>query len=367
MQRSSLDQPLLLALFLALGIGLVQVYSASYIFAIENHNDGLFYFKKQLIYAVFAGALFLLTYFTPWKWIEKFAVWMWIPLTLLLLATLFSPLAVKVNGASRWLQFPLLRFQPSEILKVFLPIVWAKLFLDYRFEKENWWKDGLKLLFFAFPILLLLKQPDFGTFVICCITILSILFSYGMKWRYILSSGAVVSLLFLGLIWMVPYRRARLMTFFDPWSDASGSGFQVIQSMMSFYSGGLTGVGLGQGQGKLFFLPEAHTDFTLAVLAEETGFIGLLFVICLYAYIIFKSMQISIQAKTKFQQCVAVGLVSCFSFQVFINMGVTMGILPTKGITLPFMSYGGSSLLGVAILFGLLLNIKRNSVHEQKI
>ncbi len=367
MRRSQLDQPLLLALFLALGIGLVQVYSASYIFAIENHNDGLFYFKKQLIYAAISILLFLVIYKIPWQWIERFGKWIWIPLTLLMLATLFSPIGVKVNGAARWLQLPFFRLQPSEILKIFVPIVWASLFLKFKFKKENWWKDALKLLYFIFPIVLLLKQPDFGTFVICGITILSVLFSYGMKWRYIFASSAAASLLFIGLIWAVPYRKARMMTFFDPWSDASGSGFQVIQSMMSFYSGGLTGVGLGQGQGKLFFLPEAHTDFTLAVLAEETGFIGLLFVICLYAYIIFKSMQISIQAKTEFQQCVAVGLVSCFSFQVFINMGVTMGILPTKGITLPFLSYGGSSLLGVAILFGLLLNIKRSSVDAKKV
>jgi cell division protein FtsW len=364
MKQSQLDQPLLVALFLALGIGLVQVYSASYIFAIENHNDGLFYFKRQLIFAVLSVLLFWVVYSTPWKWIEKFAKWAWIPLTLLLLATLYAPNAVKVNGASRWLQLPFFRLQPSEILKVFVPLMWASLFLSYKFVKENWWKDLLKLAIFLFPVFLLLKQPDFGTFFICFVTILSILFAYGMKWRYIFTSSAVASIVFLAMIWMVPYRRARLMTFFDPWSDANGSGFQVIQSMMSFYSGGLTGVGLGQGQGKLFFLPEAHTDFTLAVLAEETGFLGLLVVICLYAYIIFKSMQISIQAKTKFQQCVAVGLVSCFSFQVFINMGVAMGMLPTKGITLPFLSYGGSSLLGVGILFGLLMNIKRNSVHE---
>ncbi|MCB0348426.1 MAG: putative lipid II flippase FtsW [Bdellovibrionales bacterium] len=367
MRRNQLDQPLLLALFLALGIGLVQVYSASYIFAIENHNDGLFYFKKQLLYAGVSALLFLIVYKTPWDWIEKFSKWIWIPLTVLMLATLVSPIAVKVNGASRWLQLPFFRLQPSEILKIFVPLVWASLFLEYKFQKDNWWKDLIKLVYFLLPIVLLLRQPDFGTFVICCITILSILFSYGMKWRYIFASTATAFIFFIGLIWAVPYRRARLMTFFDPWSDASGSGFQVIQSMMSFYSGGVTGVGLGQGQGKLFFLPEAHTDFTLAVLAEETGFIGLLFVICLYAYIIFKSMQISIQAKTKFQQCVAVGLVSCFSFQVFINMGVTMGILPTKGITLPFLSYGGSSLLGVAILFGLLLNIKRSSIDAKKV
>ena len=132
------------------------------------------------------------------------------------------------------------------------------------------------------------------------------------------------------------------MSFLDPWADASGKGFQVIQSMTSFYSGGITGVGLGQGQGKLFFLPEAHTDFTLAVLGEETGFLGVAFVLVVFGYLIFRGMQIAIQTKHKFAQCIVIGLIANFAIQICINVGMTMGLMPTKGITLPFLSYGGS-------------------------
>lgn len=150
------------------------------------------------------------------------------------------------------------------------------------------------------------------------------------------------------------------MTFLDPWSDPANKGFQVIQSLLSFHSGGVTGVGLGQGQGKLFFLPEAHTDFTMAVFGEELGFIGFCLLLVLYGFVVFKTFQISFKAKDTFQKCLALGFALIFSFSVFINMGVALGLLPTKGLTLPFLSYGGSSLLCLCFLFGLVINIENS-------
>tara|TARA_B100001248_G_C27399676_1_gene469104 strand:- start:14869 stop:15966 length:1098 start_codon:yes stop_codon:yes gene_type:complete len=358
MRKYTFDQPLLLSLFFLLGVGIVQVYSASYIYAIENLGDGLYFFKKQVIFALISILVFFVVWKTPWKVFSKGILLIWLATTVLIAMTLYSPFALSVNGAYRWLDLGAFRFQPAELLKVFIPILWAKYFLDLKWGETNKWHFIARAALLIAPFMLLLLQPDFGTFVICNIIVFGILFSFGLSWRYVFGLALAASGIFISLIMISPYRKARLMAFLDPWSDASGSGFQVIQSMMSFYSGGFTGVGLGQGQGKLFFLPEAHTDFTLAVLAEETGFVGVAIIIFLFTYVIFRSMQIVIQTKDTFQRCVATGLTIGFAIQVFINMGVSMGLLPTKGVTLPFISYGGSSLITTAILFGLLFNIR---------
>ncbi|MCB0419766.1 MAG: FtsW/RodA/SpoVE family cell cycle protein, partial [Bdellovibrionales bacterium] len=160
-----------------------------------------------------------------------------------------------------------------------------------------------------------------------------------------------------------PYREARIRAFLDPWSDPAQKGFQVIQSMLAFSSGGLWGEGLGQGQGKLFFLPEAHTDFILAVFGEEMGFVGIAFVLTLYGFVVFKGFQFSVRLEDKFAQSVALGLTMTLGLSIFVNMGVVMGLLPTKGLTLPLMSYGGSSLLSTCFACGILLNLGKEGVR----
>jgi cell division protein FtsW len=189
-----------------------------------------------------------------------------------------------------------------------------------------------------------------------------ILFCFGLNWK-ILATGILASIpVFYLMVMRVPYRRARVMAFLDPWSDPENSGFQAIQSMLSMRSGGLWGVGLGQGQGKLFFLPEAHTDFTLAVFGEELGFIGMSILLILYAFILIRCLQVALSVHTKFLRITVIGLTSIFWLSVMINAGVVMGLLPTKGLTLPFLSYGGSSLVMMGLLFGVILNIE---AHQQ--
>jgi cell division protein FtsW len=209
------------------------------------------------------------------------------------------------------------------------------------------------------PLFLVLRQPDFGTFFICCAVFIGVLFAFGLKWRYVIGSITVAIPSFYFLVMKVPYRRARILAFLDPWADPEQKGFQVIQSMLSIQSGGLTGAGLGQGQGKLFFLPEAHTDFTLAVLGEEMGFLGILVVLALYGYLVFRGLQITTRTERPFAKVLALGLSLTFALSVFINAGVVMGLLPTKGLTLPFLSSGGSSLVMSCFLFGLLLSVER--------
>jgi cell division protein FtsW len=280
-------------------------------------------------------------------------------------AVFIPGIGVRVGGALRWLQLPFgLRFEGAEYLKVFLPLCLATL-MTTKWTELGKWSFPVKASILLAPILVLLKHPDFGSFVIATAVIFTVFFCFGLAWKYIFGLGITAFTAFMALIWYVPYRKARLMAFLDPWSDPSGSSFQVVQSMLSLYGGGITGKGLGQSQAKLFFLPEAHTDFTFAVFGEEHGFIGVLILICLYGFVVLKGVRISLKLQDYYHRILAVGLTSIFAYQVFINIGVNVGLLPTKGLTLPFLSYGGSSLVAMGVMFGLLLNVSRFQVRKK--
>lgn len=360
----ALSSNLFLAILALLGIGIVQVYSSSYIYAFENYGDGLFFFKKQLIFAFLGVFVFFSAYILPLKFYQKWGWALWFASAFLVALTLIPGIGVKVGGALRWLKLPMgIRLEPGELLK----ISFIFYFSSILYLKENILNRLPKLVLTIItiaPMLMLLKQPDFGTFAIICVTAVSLLFIYGLSWKYIVGSISVILPLFYFLVMRVDYRRARIMAFLDPWADPEHKGFQVIQSMLSFHSGGLTGVGIGQGQGKLFFLPEAHTDFTLAVFGEEMGYIGFFILMCIYGFIIFRIFQIAILTKNDFFKSVVLGSGLIFGSNVIINTGVVLGLLPTKGLTLPFLSYGGSSLVVFMFLFGLLVNIEKNLERE---
>ncbi len=354
-----LDKGFLLVLFSLIGLGLVQVYSSSFIFAQESHGDGLFFFKKQILFTLGALLVVAFTSQIKLKWIEKFGAWIWVVSLIGILLTFVPGIAFRAGGAARWIHFGSFRFEPSELFKISLPLVLA-LFLSRDESVFGKWKWPVRGLVLVAPFGLLLKQPDFGTVVICTIVTLTTFFCFGLQRRYLLALVILALPTFYFLVITKPYRYARLMAFINPWQDPEKGGFQVIQSMLGLYSGGLTGTGLGQGMGKLFFLPEAHTDFTLAVLGEELGFAGIVVVLGLYGYLMFKGIQTSIHAPSKYTQVAALGVTVAFVLQVFINAGVVMGMLPPKGLTLPFLSYGGSSLIVTCFGFGLLLNIRRH-------
>lgn len=297
------------------------------------------------------------------KWIEKYGVWIWVISILGIVMTFAPGVGFRAGGAARWIHFGFFRFEPSELFKISLPLVLAY-FLAADESIFGKWKWAGRMGILALPMVLLLKQPDFGTVVICTAVILTTFFCFGLKTRYVLALFSLAVPVFYFLVIAVPYRYARLLAFINPWQDPEKGGFQVIQSMMGLYSGGLTGTGLGQGMGKLFFLPEAHTDFTLAVLGEENGFAGVVVVMFLYLYLVFKGIQTSINAPTRFTQVAALGITIAFVLQVVINSGVVMGMLPPKGLTLPFLSYGGSSLLVTSFGFGILLNIRRYQIAK---
>lgn len=355
-----LSSSLFLSIIALIGIGLVQVYSSSFIFAIESYGDGLFFFKKQLIFALIAFCVLIGTIHIPFKYIEKFGWLVWVGAAGLVLATFIPGIGVRVGGAIRWIQLPFgVRFEPAELLKVSFSLLFASLICRQQnvLAKVRW---PILLLMVVVPMVMLLKQPDFGSFAIILMVGVGLLFSFGLRWRYIAAAATVILPAVYFLVMAVPYRRARVLAFLDPWSDPASRGFQVIQSMLSFHSGGLTGAGLGQGQGKLFFLPEAHTDFTLAVFGEEMGFVGFLVILILYGFVVLRGVQIAVKVEEPFKKSLVLGLTLSFALSVFINAGVVMGLLPTKGLTLPFLSYGGSSLVVLCFTYGLILNIENS-------
>jgi cell division protein FtsW len=358
-----LDNSILLAVLFLVGLGLVQVYSSSYMFAIESYGDGLFFFRKQLIYAVVT----LLALFgigrLPWVWSQRLAWGIWFLALIGVLATFVPGIGIKAGGAQRWVHLPFgQRFEPTELLRVTYPFVLAYL-LTRPPRAFGFWELPFRAIVITAPMILVLQQPDFGSFAICATVALTLIFVSGLKWRYVAVGSAALAFSAYALIINAPYRMARIHSFLDPWSDPAEKGFQVIQSMLGFYSGGLSGVGLGHGQGKLFFLPEAHTDFTLAVLGEEAGYIGYFLVILIYGFLMFRGFQIAMRSDSQRDRLTAAGITITLALSVFINAGVVTGMLPTKGLTLPFLSYGGSSLLATGIAYGLLLSLERQLIE----
>lgn len=358
MKTKFLSSSLFLAIVALFGIGLVQVYSSSYIFATESYGDGLFFFKRQLIFTFLAGVVLLATTQIPIEIFRKYSWAVWPAAFILLCATFIPHVGVRVGGAVRWIQLPFgIRFEPSEALKIAFSFLFASLVCRHQNQlgKIKW---GWIFLMITLPMAVLLKQPDFGSFMIIALVFTALLFTFGLNLKWLFASGLAALPALYFIVWHSPYRRARVQAFIDPWSDPAQKGFQVIQSMLSVHSGGLTGQGLGQGQGKLFFLPEAHTDFTMAVFSEEMGFLGLVALLALYGFVVFRGFQIALKTEDRFKKTLVLGLTLTFAISVFINCGVVMGLLPTKGLTMPFLSYGGSSLLVLSILFGTILNVE---------
>ncbi len=361
-----LTSSLLLAILALMGAGLVQVYSSSYIFATESFGDGLYFFNRQLMFSGLALVAMITVAQIPLAWIEKWGWAVWVTAAFGIILTFVPGLGVKVGGAARWIQLPFgVRFEPSEVLKFSFSFLFAAMLVRQEnvLRHFKWWALAAMIVV---PLFLLLKQPDFGSFAIIICVGVGLLFAFGLKRRYIAAAVAIILPAFYFLVMRVPYRRNRVLAFLDPWADPEQKGFQVIQSMLSFHSGGMTGTGLGQGQGKLFFLPEAHTDFTLAVFGEELGFVGFTLLLFLYLFVILRGFQISLKCEKPYLRALSIGITMTFALSIFINAGVVMGLLPTKGLTLPFFSYGGSSLVTLCLMLGVLLNIEGSIEDENE-
>jgi cell division protein FtsW len=355
--------------FALICFGLLMVYSASFIYAEERSGDGLFFIKKQIIYALIGFAALFLTSLIHYKNWLKFSYPIFIFATLLLLLVLVEGVGVRSGGAQRWIEVLGFRFQPAEFFK-FSVIIFVASRLIKKEDRLNRFQASIlgTALLLAPAFVMLLMQPDLGTIILTSGALFIMLFIGGVPIRFLALSLMSFLPLIAYLIFITPYRFARITSFMNPWQDPSGSGFQVIQSLVGVSNGQIMGVGLGNGKEKLFFLPEAHNDFIFAVISEELGFIGVAVLLFAFSLIITRGFRIASQHfknNEKFGFLLAIGLTLMISLQAFVNMGVVFGIVPTKGLTLPFLSYGGSSLIINCIAIGILMNLSKVKLNAK--
>ena len=343
-----------------LALGLVMIYSTSAIYAFDRYGDSAFFIKRHLVYLVIGTALAFWTSSADYRGLRKHALPLLGAAVALLVVVLFPHVGHSTGGARRWFKILGFSFQPSEFLKIALIFYMA----DYLERKKDSLNDIKQTVLPALFVLglssaLILKQPDLGTAVTVVLVVLILFFAAGFKLRNLLAMVAMAVPALGYLMLAKPYRRKRILAFFHPWDDPRGVGFQIIQSFLALGSGGIFGVGLGKSQQKLFYLPESHTDFIFSIIGEELGFIGASAVLLLFICFIFAGMVIVFRARGLFSQLLSLGLVSLISLEAVINIGVSIGALPTKGLSLPFISYGGSALLVNMAALGLLVNISR--------
>jgi len=349
---------ILIASLLLTGFGVVSVYSASAIVAMERHQDPYFFLRRQLFYAILGVVGMLGALQIDYRHLQRWAR-LSLVLMLMLFGLLFVPTLTKeAGGAKRWLQVGRVSFQPAELCKLTLV-----LYLAHRLAVQQPWRS--RFLRHYLPLaavigalfLCTLLQPDFGTAVLLLGIAAIVLFIGGVPLRYLVGSLIVtVPFLYVAVV-EVGFRWRRLLAFWDPWSVRLEAGFQIIQSLLAFGKGGLVGVGPGAGKQKLFFLPEAHTDFVFAVIGEEFGFIGCLAVLGLFGVLLWHGMMVAGRSQNLFARYLAAGITSMVVLQAVMNVAVVVGFLPTKGLPLPFVSYGGSSLVVTLVSMGILLGI----------
>jgi cell division protein FtsW len=306
----------------------------------------------------------------PLETLQRLSPWMLFFAFALLILVLMPGIGREVNGAQRWLPLGPITVQPSEIAKLALLLYAAGYLVRQEEAVRHHWGGLARLIgILAFVALLLLLEPDFGATVIIMGMVVGMMFLAGARLLYVLAMLLSVAVVFTGLILSAPYRLQRLTAYQDPWADPFGSGFQLIQSLIAFGQGEWLGVGLGNSVQKLFYLPEAHTDFVFSIWAEETGLIGATALIVLFALLIARILQTGWAAATRckhFEAHVCFGTALMFAGQVFVNMGASSGLLPTKGLTLPFVSYGGSSLIVSCVLLGIVLRVAQQLRDESE-
>jgi cell division protein FtsW len=357
--RFHFDPVLLIVTTSLLLIGYVMVASASLHLGIKMTGNGLYYPVRQLLHIGLGLVFGVIVAAIPMRIWEENGPRLFLAGLLLLIIVLIPGLGVKVNGSVRWLSIGGMRIQVSEVVKFFSVIYMAGYVTRYQESVQNAAFGLVKPLgLFSVASLLLLLEPDFGSAVVIIMIAMGIMFLAGARLSQFIVLLLIIGVLAMLLVYFSPYRLVRVTSFMDPWADPLKTGFQLVQALISFGRGEWLGVGLGSGVQKLFYLPEAHTDFLFSVIAEELGLLGVVTVIGLFSLLVWRTFAIAVaaeQAGLRFSAFIAYGLGIWFGFQSFVNMGVNMGILPTKGLTLPLMSYGGGSMMimccAVALLF----------------
>jgi len=377
-QKSKTDRTLLVTVGLLVSVGILFVYSASNAVSREQFGDSYRFLKMQVLWCCIGLLVMIFTAFFNYQNYHRLALPLLITSAVLLLLVYVPGVGVERGGGTRWIRIAGVSFQPVELAKLALVIYIAQ-YLNRKGAPEPEGRRKLKLatpgtvgngdiknfrrgilpsllvllVFFA----LIYRQPDFGSVVLIGLVVFVMLFVGGAKAHQIALLTLAAGLLICYEIWREPYRLRRWLTFLDPWRDPDGAGYQITQSFYALGSGGILGTGLGAGMQKLHYLPAAHTDFIFAVIGEELGFVGSLFIILLFMIIVWRGVHVSLSTQDRFGSLLAFGLALLIGIQAVINIGVVTGSLPTKGLTLPFISFGGSSMLVSLASVGILLNI----------
>jgi len=356
-----MDHTLLIVTMVLALVGLVMVFSASAIVAGNRFHDSGYFLKRQLAWLTFGFVLLHVASRVDYIWWKRLSVPLLGVMALLLVMVLIPSLGVAAKGARRWLRLGPISIQPAEMVKL-VAVIYLAAYLTKKEDLITSFSSGLLPVLLVIGVLsgLVLLEPDLGTVVVIGLVTIGLLFLGGAKLKHLLGLGLCALPVVLVLVLGSSYRRQRLLTFLAPWKDASNAGFQITQSFLAFGSGGPFGVGLGEGKQKLFFLPEAHTDFVLALVGEELGLVGTGAIILLFALFVVRGFQIAARARVPFGRYLGIGITLLIGGQALVNAAVATGMLPTKGLTLPFVSYGGSSLVVSLLAVGILLNISRD-------
>lgn len=345
-----------------LSAGVVMVYSASAIVAADRFNDPYFFLKKQLFWAAIGAAALWGALKLDYRRLERIVLPGLVLAVVLLVLVLVPPFGQAINGTRRWIRLGPISFQPAELAKLALAVYLAAFLARKKEKLEDFWHGFLPPLAIAGALAgLVLLQPDLGN----CLTLLTLTFALlflgGSRIRH-LSVVLVSALPLVALaIYLAPYRMRRIFAFMDPWADPRGSGFQIIQSWLALGGGGLLGRGIGESRQKLFYLPESHTDFVFAIIGEELGFVGAVTIVALFVVLVWRGLRVGLRAPDAFGSYLALGITVLIATEALVNLGAVTGLMPTKGLPLPLISFGGSALLVTMLSLGVLLNISQHA------
>ena len=355
------DKTLFLATLLLVSASVVMVYSASAVQAQATHQTPAFYLYKQLAWAVLGFTIMLVVMRVDYRQYRKPAlIWPLVVATVVLLIAVFF--FEPKNGAYRWIDLGIVNVQPSELAKL-VAILFTVALLDRRMHRVNepaYALAPIGIVTIGFTSLIVI-EPDLGTAAVLVAVVLTVVFAAGLSYRYLFGAGLVLLPIVAALVLGAGFRLRRILAFWDPWSDPLGAGYQIINSLVAVGSGGWFGKGLMEGVQKLYYIPEPHTDFILAVIAEELGLLGTTVTLLCFVVIAWRGLRASLVAPDRFGSLLALGLTMMIALQACVNMSVVISLLPTKGIPLPFVSSGGSSLLANLVAMGILLNISQQA------
>jgi cell division protein FtsW len=345
-------------------IGIVMIYSASSVYAWERYKDSFFFLKRHISFVLIGAVLAFLAMSVDYRRFQRYARPLLLISLVLLVLVLIPGIGREVAGARRWFRFKFLSFQPSELANIAVIMYVADFISRKGSAIKSFFRGFLPpMLVLGAVLFLILLQPDLGTVIALALVVFLMLFISGAKVSYLFSLVLLSLPVLYVLIFNVAYRRIRILAFLNPWSDPKGSGFQIIQSQIALGSGGIFGAGLGQSKQKLFYLPAAHTDFIFSIIGEELGLLGTMAVILLFIIFIQQCLKIIKNTHDRFGYFLALGLILMICLKAIINIGVSCGLLPTKGLPLPFISYGGSSFIFDMLSVGILMNIARTGEY----